>query len=182
MIFLNLKRIIYKHIFLEKDASHFLPVIEANKGIIYKIANSYCKNEDNRKDLIQEIVIQLWLSFNKYDERYKLSTWIYRIALNVSISFYRKESRRSAINRALPAEVLSIHEESNAGEWQSRIEQLYRFIRSLKEIDRAVILLYLEGSSQSEIAEILGLTVTNISTKVSRIKQQLKKEFLNLNQ
>lgn len=164
---------------LQRNAQTFLAVIEANKGIIYKVANSYCNHEDNKKDLIQEIMIQLWLSFPKYDEQYRITTWMYRIALNVSISFYRKENRRDAINHPLPGEMLYLQEEE-AGTTADAIEQLYRFIRELKEIDRAIMLLYLEGSPQQEIAEVLGLSTTNVSTKVSRIKQQLKKEFSNI--
>jgi RNA polymerase sigma factor (sigma-70 family) len=80
---------------LKRDAQTFLSVIESNKGIIYKVANSYCWDEENRKDLIQEIIVQLWLAFDKYDKNYKLSTWMYRIALNVSISFYRKQETRN---------------------------------------------------------------------------------------
>mgnify|MGYP001616672047 FL=1 len=164
---------------MKRDAQNFLTVIGSNKGIIYKVANSYCKDEENRKDLIQEIIIQLWLSFDKYDETYKLSTWMYRIALNVSISFYRKEHRRNEINQPLPDGILYLHEE-HTGELNTEIDQLHQFIKELKEIDRAVILLYLEGNNQQEIAEILGLTMTNVSTKVSRIKQQLKEKFLTL--
>ena len=95
---------------MQKDAQTFLAIIEANKGIVYKIANSYCRNEENRKDLIQEIILQLWLSFPKYDEQYKLTTWMYRIALNVSISFYRKENRRDEIRQPLPDDLLLLHE------------------------------------------------------------------------
>lgn len=164
---------------LTRDTPTFLAVIEANKGIIYKVANAYCRNADNRKDLIQEIMLQLWLSFPKYDEQYSITTWMYRIALNVSISFYRKENRRDAINHPLPVEILTLYEDAQAGAVQAEIEQLYKFIRELKEMDRAVILLYLDGSSQQEIADILGLTMTNVSTKVARIKQQLKTAFSN---
>ena len=164
---------------MTRDAATFLAVMEANKGIIYKVANSYCRNADNRKDLIQEIMVQLWLSFNKYDERYSITTWMYRIALNVSISFYRRENRRDAINHPLPGEILTLYEADTGGP-QTEVELLYKCIRELKEIDRAVILLYLEGSAQQEIAEILGLSMTNVSTKVSRIKQQLKTAFSNL--
>jgi len=164
---------------LERDAQTFLALIEANKGIIYKVANAYCNDQENRKDLVQEIILQLWLSFSKYDEQYKLSTWMYRIALNVSISFYRKNNRRDAINLPFTGELL-VYEETGEESTQAAIDQLYRFIKELKEIDRAVILLYLEGNNQQEIAEVLGLTATNVSTKVSRIKQQLKKEFQHI--
>lgn len=162
-----------------RDAHTFLEVMEANKGIVYKVANAYCRDADNRKDLVQEILLQLWLAFPKYDEQYRLSTWMYRIALNVSISFYRKEHRRDTINHPLPETLLYLPEEEFAGVPEAAIDQLYGFIRALKEIDRAVMLLYLEGNSQQEIGAVLGLTPTNVSTKVSRIKQQLKKEFDN---
>ncbi len=160
---------------LKRDSKTFLSVIESNKGIVYKVANSYCKDEENRKDLIQEIIVQLWLSFDKYDEKYKLSTWMYRIALNVSISFYRKENRRNEISQPLPDGILFLQEDTN--DLNTDIDQLYQFIKELKEIDRAIIILHLEGNNQQEIAEIFGLTMTNVSTKVSRIKQQLKDRF-----
>ncbi len=157
-------------------ADDFLKVIESHKGIIYKVAKSYCRDEENRKDLIQEIILQLWLSFNKYNDQFKLTTWIYRIALNVSISFFRKEHRRSPISQPLPDGVLNLNE--NAPEQiNAEIEKLYLFIRELKEIDRAIIILYLEENSHQEMAEILGLTQTNISTRIARIKQQLKLKF-----
>lgn len=162
---------------LPRDAQSFVAVIESNKGLIYKVANCYCRNEESRKDLLQEIIIQLWLSFEKYDEKHKLSTWLYRIAMNVSISFFRKEHRRNEINQPLSDEILYLHEDDAPGESNTEIGQLHRFIKELKEIDRAVIILYLEGNSQQEIAEILGLTMTNVSTKVSRIKQQLRQKF-----
>jgi RNA polymerase sigma factor (sigma-70 family) len=164
---------------LKKDAHNFLSVIEANRGIIYKVAHLYCKNEEDKKDLIQEIIVQLWRSFDKYNEQYKLSTWIYRIALNVSISSYRREKRRKDIHHPLPEDILYIEEE-NSQTGADNIAHLHRFIRELREIDRALILLYLEGRNHEEIAAILGLTTTNISTKVSRIKQQLKQKFSTL--
>ncbi|MDF2188220.1 sigma-70 family RNA polymerase sigma factor [Paraflavitalea sp. CAU 1676] len=155
----------------------FLDLVEAHKGIIFKVANAYCRDAENRKDLIQEIMVQLWLSFSKYDDRYAITTWMYRIALNVSISFYRKESRRGDINHPLPNQLLSLKEEEQPFDGQAAIDQLYRFIRDLKEIDRAVMLLYLEENDQQTIADILGLSVSNVSTKVGRIKQQLRKSF-----
>jgi RNA polymerase sigma-70 factor (ECF subfamily) len=164
-----------------KDSTSFLKVIDANKGIIYKVANSYCRDEENRKDLIQEIILQLWLSFPKYDPSFKLSTWMYRIALNVSISFYRKENRRGRISQRFPEEIISLPVEKLPVEQNEDLDLLQKFIKELKEIDRAVILLYLESNSQQEIADILGLTVANISTKVSRIKQTLKQKFATIN-
>lgn len=88
----------------------FLSVIEAHKGILYKIANSYCKDPEDRKDLVQEIIVQLWKSFDRYTDQYRYSTWIYRIALNAALSFYRKEARRKDAVRPLSDDILSIAE------------------------------------------------------------------------
>jgi RNA polymerase sigma factor (sigma-70 family) len=162
---------------LNRDAQHFLTVIDANKGIIYKVANAYCRDAENRKDLIQEITIQLWLAFPKYDESYRITTWMYRIALNVSISFYRKEDRRSGIAQPLHPDIIFLQEDNDPPEPDSNIALLHRFIKELKEIDRAIILLYLEENSQQDIAEILGITATNVSTRILRIKEQIRQKF-----
>ncbi len=162
---------------LERNAETFLIVMEQHKGIIYKVANSYCKDEQHKQDLIQEIVLQLWLSFNRYDETFKLTTWIYRIALNVSISFYRKEHRRKVINQDMSVHVLHFREDCVEGNLKEEIDSLYVYIKSLKEIDRAIILLHLDSNNYQEISDILGLTITNVSTKLSRIRQQLKQHF-----
>lgn len=160
-----------------KLQADFVKTIKENKGIIYKIARSYCKDPDDKQDLIQEILFQLWRSFDKFDSSYKFSTWMYRIALNVSISFYRKEKLRQQINQPLPESVLYLKEDNTAKDLNNKLDQLHQFIQELKELDRAIIILYLEGNSQQDIGEILGLTVTNVSTKVSRIKEQLKQKF-----
>lgn len=164
---------------LERNAQTFLDVVDSHKGIIYKISRAYCRKEADRQDLVQEIILQLWFSFNKYDEQFALSTWIYRIALNVSISYLRKEYRRHAINHDLPVDVLSLQGEAGPPGTDTEVEQLYVHIRELKVFDRALILLYLEGKRQQEIAEILGLTPSNVSTRVFRIKQQLKQKISN---
>jgi RNA polymerase sigma factor (sigma-70 family) len=160
-----------------RDSESFLNVIDANKGIIYKVANAYCRDNENRKDLIQEITAQLWLAFPKYDDRFMLSTWMYRIALNVSISFYRKETKRDKLNQPLTADIISLITEDAPFDANSELSLLHRFIRELKEFDRALILLYLEDRSQQEIADILGISISNVSTKVARIKEQLRQKF-----
>ncbi|KAA6437088.1 sigma-70 family RNA polymerase sigma factor [Dyadobacter flavalbus] len=165
---------------LQRNTTNFLNVIEENKGIIYKVANAYCMNKENRKDLIQEITVQLWLAFPKYDDQFRITTWMYRIALNVSISFYRKESGRSKRNHPLTDEIISLVTDDEQSELEFDLSILHSFIRQLKEFDRAIILLFLEERSQHEIAEILGITPSNVSTKVARIKEQLKQKFATL--
>jgi RNA polymerase sigma factor (sigma-70 family) len=167
-------------IHLPRDADSFLNVIEANRGIIYKVANAYCSDHEDRKDLIQEITIQLWQAFPKYDEQFRITTWMYRIALNVSISFYRKETSREKVRQPLTTEILSMTIDDGALTEDTELSLLHRFIRELKEFDRALILLYLEEKSQQEIADILGISTSNVSTKVGRIKEQLRQKFSTL--
>jgi len=166
--------------FFPRDTASFLNVIEANKGIIYKVANAYCRDNENRKDLIQEIILQLWIAFPKYNGQFMITTWMYRIALNVSISFYRKETTREKLNQPLSADILSLVTDDQPLEQDSELAVLYRFIRELKELDRALILLYLEERSQQQIAEIIGITSSNVSTRLSRIKEQLGQKFATL--
>lgn len=156
----------------------FLAVVEAHKGIIYKVANAWCRQAEDRKDLVQEIIIQLWKAFGHYDSRQaQYSTWMYRIALNVAISFYRRESRRQATAGKLEVAVLEMMDTGPEMETDERLQQLQRFIHDLRELDRALILLYLEEKSHQEMAEILGISVTNVATKIGRIKVLLRQQF-----
>lgn len=155
----------------------FLSVIESHKGILYKVVNAYCKDEENRKDLIQEIIFQLWKSFDRYNNQYKYSTWIYRIALNVSISFYRRESVRQPVTGFYNEQVLQVTEEWQHSEKDEHLQQLHQFIAELRDMDRALMLLYLEEKSYKEMAEITGLSETNIGTRIGRIKMVLKQKF-----
>ena len=161
----------------------FIKTIDDHKKIIYKIVNSYCKNIEDRKDLEQEIIIQLWNSFDNYNSDYKYSTWMYRIALNVAISFYRKEKKRSVKNDFYNEESIFKIEEETAEEQTElnhHLKLLQEFINNLNELNKALMLLYLEEKSYEEIAEIVGITKTNVATKISRIKLKLKKEFQNI--
>lgn len=154
----------------------FLTLLEEHKKILYKVASSYCRNPADRPDLVQEITAQLWRSFDRYDERLRFSTWMYRIALNVAISFYRGEARRS--RNTVPAEE-SLLELAAGGEPEpdENLRLLRGFIEQLDELDRALILLYLDGNRHDAIAEILGISETNVGTKISRIKARLRRDF-----
>lgn len=149
----------------------FAQVIESNKGILYKVAGAYTKNDHDRQDLIQEILIQLWKAFPKYDNSFKLSTWIYRIALNVSISYLRKEGGRKKRHSKYVSQIdwPEIDDESQ----DKRLNQLYTSINQLKEFDKAIIILKLEGLSNEEISKVVGISISNVSTRLNRIKEQL---------
>lgn len=154
----------------------FLNLIEANKRIIFKICNAYCHNADDREDLAQEIIYQLWKSWNSFNPEYKLSTWMYRIALNVAISFYRKE-KKSASTVSLGAHVIEIADENLDEGLAHNLSALQKYINELNPLDRALMILYLEEKTHKEIAEIIGITSTNVATKIGRIKEQLKQKF-----
>jgi RNA polymerase sigma factor, sigma-70 family len=158
----------------------FLAVIQQNKGIIYKVANSYCRNPEERQDLFQEIVVQLWQAFKTYNSSFKHSTWIYRISLNVAISFYRKENRRRHISNPLPDGILALKENPMDDEREGDLNLLQQAIAQLRELDRALMLLYLDEKSYREIAQIMGISESNVATKVGRIKIVLRKNFTQL--
>jgi RNA polymerase sigma-70 factor (ECF subfamily) len=156
---------------IDKDA--FVAMLQANKGILLKVIRAYCKNADDWKDLEQEVVIQLWRSFKNYDETYKLSTWIYRIALNVAISHYRKTLKEKNITNLDEAIFVLANDEPSEIEGDRR-EMLYRFIRTLDKLNKALIILHLEDHSNKEISEILGISESNVSTKINRIKNKFR--------
>jgi RNA polymerase sigma-70 factor (ECF subfamily) len=153
----------------------FTKLIKENKGIIYKICSSYCADKDDRDDLAQEIIYNLWKSFDSFNANLKFSTWMYRIALNVAISFYRREKKIKNHNEI--SEGLIVFEENIEEETESNLTLLQEFINELKEIDKAIILLYLDDKSHREIAEITGFTETNVATKINRIKEKLRTKF-----
>ncbi len=158
----------------------FLQLLDKHRKILYKVATGYCRNPADRPDLEQEIVLQLWRSFDRYDDRYRFSTWMYRIALNVAISFYRSETRRSRHTVAADDSILEIAEDkAESGEMDKSLQLLHQFIARLDELDRALILLYLDENRYDTIAEILGISETNVGTKISRIKERLRCDFLN---
>ena len=162
---------------MDKKEEKFLSIIDRHKGIIYKVANAYCKEDIDREDLIQEIIIQLWSSLDNYNEQFKLSTWIYRIALNTSISYYRKNKNRKE-NTIAFSPVLEIKNPAEPDRFEDEdFQQLKHFIQELKEIDKAIFLLYLDGFKYKDIAAIMAVSATNVATKISRIKISLKEKF-----
>lgn len=160
---------------LEKDK--FISVIRENQNLIFKICYSYCTNPENRKDLQQEILIQLWRSFSKFDGRVKISTWIYKVALNTAIFYYRSDSKHTS--KRVPLDVSIIALSNSDSEMDENVVMLYKFIERLHDLDKALILLYLDDHKHKDIAEILGLSETNVATKISRIKKTLREQFSN---
>ena len=155
--------------------TQFAQAMEQHKGIIYKIVNSYCQNKDDRQDLAQEILTTMWLAYDNYNNTYKFSTWMYRISLNVAISYYRRNSRRE--DKANEECIVKIADLSQEDESNEVVKQLYEFIGQLDKLNKAIMLLYLESESYESIANSLGISKTNVATRISRIKHTLKLQF-----
>jgi RNA polymerase sigma-70 factor (ECF subfamily) len=165
-----------------EERNKVIQVIMQNMGIIHKVANMFCKSQEDKDDLVQEIMTQLWSSFEKYDDAYKLGTWMYRVSLNIAISFYRKKQTQEQYFMPLDEKLDIISNDENENEVETNnLELLEKFISNLKEFDKALMLLYLEKKSHQQISEILGITTSNVSTKIARIKEGLKQQFSNLN-
>jgi len=163
----------------------FLRALSPHKAILYKVAYTYCRNSDDRRDLIQDMVIQLWRSFSRYDESsgVKFSTWMYRIAMNVAISQYRSHTRQ--IRDTVPLEEFgldiaaadALHDDAS-----DNMRALMKLIDEMDELNRALILLFLDGYDAVEIADVVGISATNVSTRMTRIKQKLTAQFAEATQ
>jgi len=155
------------------SAAEFVTLLRDHQRLVYKIASSYGGGRTDVEDLAQEIAAQAWRAFPSYDAQRRFSTWLYRIGLNVAISWLRAEAPRR--QRSVPYDA-GLHEPSVSDEFDaddgSRI--LRGFIDSQGPLDRAVLLLYLEERPLAEISEILGVTTTNLTTKISRLKERLR--------
>ena len=141
------------------QSEQFRVLLERHRKIVLKVANTYCRDPHDRADLAQEIAAQLWRSFRSYDPRRAFSTWMYRIALNVAISFRRSSGRHEQHAIAFDAD---LHEAAAEADPES---------------DDRVRMLYRDERSQREIAEILGISETNVGTKIGRLKERLRNDM-----
>jgi RNA polymerase sigma factor (sigma-70 family) len=156
--------------------SRFIKVIKENEGLIFKVATLYTNSLQDKEDLYQEIVFQLWKSFDTFNELSKLSTWMYRVAMNTAI--YNLKSAKRQINTiSIDTEIERFADVVDKSE-EERLRLLYQSIQSLNLLERGIILLYLEGKNHQEIGEIIGITTSNVGTKISRIKEKLKSQII----
>ena len=150
----------------------FSSLLDRHRGIVFKVASSYCARAADREDLAQDIATQLWRAFPSYDASRSFSTWMYRIALNVAISFRRRD--RQALDESLDETLHDAAASAAHHEADEAAGVLQRFMASLDPLHRALLVLYLDEKSQRETAEILGISETNVSTKINRLKQRLR--------
>lgn len=154
-----------------QSKNEFIAIIRDHEGLIYKVAKVYTDDKDDEKDLYQEIVYQLWKSFDSFKNEAKISTWMYRVALNTAITQLKKEKRKGE-HVPINDQVLNRAEVTDVSNGE-RIERLYAQIRKLNTIEKAIILLYLEGKSYEEIAGLTGFTSSNVGTRLNRIRQKI---------
>lgn len=143
-------------------------------AIIIKICRAYTNTQEDFEDYYQEVSLQIWKSKDNFQEQSEWSTWVYKVALNVCLSLLKKKKKNRMMYFASDAIPDGIIEES-AGFSNDSLNQLYAAIKKLSEVDRGVILLYLEEKSYQEIAQIMGSNPNNIGVRIKRIKERLKK-------
>jgi RNA polymerase sigma factor (sigma-70 family) len=157
----------------------FSALLQRHRGIVFKVANTYARLAEDRDDLAQEIAARLWHAYPKYDPSRSFSTWMYRVALNVAISHVREQSVRGR-HDAVPLDE-GMHDLAAGDgvdhERDQHLRLLQGFIRRQPPLERALLLLYLEDRPQREIADILGITESNVSTKIGRLKQRIRDEL-----
>ena len=155
----------------------FINIIEKHKGILYKVITMYCADNEDKKDLEQEILIQIWKSLDTYNDTYAITTWLYRISMNVAISHYRKTYKTKGKTVRLDTGLLEFTAAPETSERSYEQELLRKLLAGLNEFDKALMFLYLEDKDYEVIADILGITKTNVATKISRIKNRWKQEL-----
>jgi RNA polymerase sigma factor (sigma-70 family) len=148
----------------------FLSMIQDNQGIIHKVCRIYRDSPEDREDLFQEVIFQLWRSYPSFSGGSKVSTWLYRIALNTAMASFRKNKPNVTLTGYLP----DVQFENIISEDNEKQEKLFAGIRQLNEPDRALIALYLDELSYRQIAEILGISESNVGVKLTRIKVRLQ--------
>ena len=157
------------------NEKEFVEIIKANQGLIYKVTKVYTYNKEDQQDLYQDIVYQLWKSYASFRNESKVSTWMYRVALNTSITYLNKSKRKG---RPMPIDEAMLNEPAIPDTLQEeRMETLYAVIQKLNPVEKGIILLYLEGRTYEEIESITGFTATNVGTRLSRIKQKIMSQI-----
>ncbi len=159
---------------MNKELEHqFVTELENNQNIVHKVCSLYTHDRDSHNDLFQEITIQLWKAYPKFRGESKFSTWMYRVALNTAITLYRKSKKRVP-TQDFDSVIFKIKADEYDPEEEKQLALMYDAIRHLGDIDKALVFLYLEDKSYSEISETLGITEVNARVKMNRVKTKLR--------
>jgi len=166
-----------KYMIAKERETLFKQWLDEYKGLMLKVVRAYSPTRDDQEDLFQEILIQLWKSIPNFQGNAKVSTWIYKVALNTALVWKRDEKKRCRRSKPLIdiEQTPEINDQNESALKQQIIKQLYEAIRKLPKIDSSVILMYLDGLSYREMAEVLGISENNVGVKLNRTKKQLAK-------
>ena len=159
---------------MKKELEHqFVTELENNQNIVHKVCTLYTNDRDSHKDLFQEITIQLWKAYPKFRGDSKFSTWMYRVALNTAITLYRKSKRRIK-TQDYESVIFKIKADEYDETEEQQLKLMYKAVKQLGDIDKALVFLYLEDKDYREISETLGITEVNARVKMNRIKTKLR--------
>jgi RNA polymerase sigma factor (sigma-70 family) len=150
----------------------FIQSIEQNQQIVHKVCNLYMNNEQDKKDLFQEIVLSAWKGYRNFKGEAKFSTWLYRVALNTAITFYRKE-KRQVETTAYKEHYATIISDTQFKE-DEQLAAMHKAVADLSKIDKGLVMLYLEDYNYQDIGDIMGISPNNVAVKMNRIKIKLK--------
>ncbi|MBP4141021.1 RNA polymerase sigma factor [Flavobacterium sp. P4023] len=162
---------------MKEKEKEFLTRIEKHKGILYKVSKMYMDKPDDQQDLFQEIVCQLWKSYDSFRNESQFSTWMYRVAINTAIVFLKKEKRK-VDKYEIPSDNIK-EEETDSDIKESQLDHFYKAVQKLEKIDKAIIFYQLEGFSHKEIGENMGISEGNARVKLNRAKEKLKEIIKN---
>ncbi len=157
---------------MKAKEQEFLSRLERHKGILFKVSKMYMDTKDDQDDLFQEITFQLWKAYDSFKGESQFSTWMYRVAINTSIVFIKKEKRKTDKYELSTDNIKE--EENDAENKENQIEHFYKAVQKLEKIDKAIIFYQLEGFSHKEIADNLGISEGNARVKLNRAKDKLK--------
>ena len=158
---------------MDSKESLFLQTIGQNKGMLFKICRIYQDDPQDRDDLLQEIILQLWAVFDSYRGESKITSWMYRVALNTAITFFKKQKRRPDKDQ-MPPEFDRAEEPFAAGEKEEQLALFYKAVQQLTKVEKALIYLYMEDQPYEEIAAALGISQVNVRVRLNRVKNKLK--------
>ena len=159
---------------MNKELEHkFVKELQDNQNIVHKVCTLYTSDRDSHKDLFQEITIQLWKAYPKFRGEAKFSTWMYRVALNTAITLYRKSKRRID-TQDYESVIFKIKADEYDDTEEQQLKLMYKAVRQLGDIDKALVFMYLEDKNYTEISETLGITEVNARVKINRIKTKLR--------
>lgn len=155
---------------METNEKEFAEIVKQHRSAIYTVCYMFAKDADEADDLFQEVLINLWKGMGAFKEQSKISTWIWRVSFNTCISADRKKRKRKTVRLSMDINLYEDRDEDSR-----QIKMLYDRIHRLKPFDRAIVMLWLEGISYEEIGAIVGISTKNVSVRLVRIKEELKK-------